>query len=69
VAEQAIRLAVVNRKVWGGNRTWVGARSQGVITSVIQSCRKQVQPVVDFLSQTLRGLSPILFPAYSSATR
>jgi transposase len=23
-AEQAIRPAVVNRKVWGGNRTWVG---------------------------------------------
>jgi hypothetical protein len=24
-AEQAIRPAVVNRKVWGGNRTWTGA--------------------------------------------
>ena len=26
--EQAIRPAVVNRKVWGGNRTWVGARAR-----------------------------------------
>jgi transposase len=28
--EQAIRPAVVNRKVWGGNRTWQGARWQGI---------------------------------------
>jgi transposase len=28
--EQAIRPAVVNRKVWGGNRTWVGAHAQEV---------------------------------------
>ena len=26
--EQAIRPVVVNRKVWGGNRTWVGARAR-----------------------------------------
>ena len=26
-AEQALRPAVVNRKVWGGNRTWAGAGS------------------------------------------
>ena len=29
-AEQAIRPAVVNRKVWGGNRTDAGAKAQGV---------------------------------------
>jgi len=28
-AEQAIRPAVVNRKVWGGNRTEAGAKAQG----------------------------------------
>ena len=32
--EQAIRPAVVNRKVWGGNRTWLGARWQSILTSV-----------------------------------
>lgn len=63
LAEQAIRLAVVNRKVWGGNRTWPGAHAQAVLTSVIQTCRKQAVVVLDFLSQSLRGLSPILFPA------
>lgn len=28
MVEQALRPAVVNRKVWGGNRTWTGARHQ-----------------------------------------
>src|SRR5262249_1821404 len=32
-AEQAIRPAVVNRKVWGGNRTEAGARAQGILSS------------------------------------
>jgi hypothetical protein len=27
-AEQAVRPAVVNRKVWGGNRTWRGATNR-----------------------------------------
>ncbi len=31
-AETGIRPAVVNRKVWGGNRTWRGARTQVRIT-------------------------------------
>src|SRR5438876_10668033 len=26
--EQALRPAIVNRKSWGGNRTWAGARPQ-----------------------------------------
>ena len=34
-----IRSAVVNRKVWGGNRTWNAAHAQGVLTSVIPTCR------------------------------
>ena len=37
-AEQAIRPGVVNRKVWGGNRTWdSGAKSQSVIMSVLRT--------------------------------
>ncbi len=28
-AEQAIRPAVVNRKVWGGNRAWLALRHRG----------------------------------------
>jgi transposase len=52
-AEQAIRPAVVNRKVWGGNRTAVGARAQGVLMSVFETCRRQTLSVVDHVSRTL----------------
>ena len=53
-AEQAIRPAVVNRKVWGGNRTANGARAQGVLMSVFETCRRQAISVVDHVSRTLR---------------
>jgi transposase len=42
-AEQAIRPAVVNRKVWGGNRTAAGAQAQGVLMSVFETCRRQTR--------------------------
>ncbi len=67
-AEQAIRPAVVNRKVWGGNWTAAGARAQGVLMSVLETCRRQALPVVDHVSRTLRGFSnrllsrPVLLP-------
>ncbi len=54
-AEQAIRPAVVNRKVWGGNQTAAGAHAQSVLMSVIETCRRQVQPALDFVSVTLRA--------------
>ena len=40
-AEQAIRPAVVTRKVCGGNRTWRGAHTQEVLASVLATCDKQ----------------------------
>jgi transposase len=67
-AEQAIRPAVVNRKVWGGNRTEAGAWAQGVLMSVIETCRRQAQSALDFVSQTLRAFGnrglpqPVLLP-------
>jgi transposase len=33
-AELAIRFGVILRKVWGGSRTWAGARAQSVMMSV-----------------------------------
>jgi transposase len=36
-AEHAIRPAVVTRKVCGGNRSWNGANSQQILTSVIRT--------------------------------
>jgi transposase len=40
-AERALRSAVVARKVWGGNRTWRGARTQEILASVLRTCRQQ----------------------------
>ena len=39
--EQAIRPAVVTRKVWGGNRTPRGALTQQTIASVLRTCHQQ----------------------------
>jgi len=54
-AELAIRFGVILRKVWGGNRTWVGARAQAVLMSVWRTCWQQGRSALDFLSQLLRG--------------
>jgi transposase len=54
-AELAIRFGVILRKVWGGSRTWAGARAQSVLMSVWRTCWQQGRSAVDFLSQLLRG--------------
>jgi transposase len=51
--EQALRPAVVNRKVWGGNRTWVGARAQEVLMSVLGTCLRRGRAPLEFVHQTL----------------
>jgi transposase len=61
-AEQAIRPAVVNRKVWGGNRTVSGAKAQGILSSVLRTCKKQGKAPLDFVSQTLRAFGNRLLP-------
>lgn len=52
-AEQAVRPAVVNRKVWGGNRTWAGARTQSILMSVFRTCVQLGRNSLDYLVQTL----------------
>jgi transposase len=52
-AEQAIRPAVVNRKVWGGNRTPDGAKAQAILMSVLRTCAQQGRDTFDFLRQVL----------------
>jgi len=61
-AEQAIRPAVVNRKVWGGNRTRAGAQAQAVLMSVWQTARRQGLAALDFVSQALRAFGNRLLP-------
>src|SRR5215467_6053777 len=50
-AELAIRFGVILRKVWGGSRTWTGARAQSVLMSVWRTCWQQGRSALDFLSQ------------------
>jgi transposase len=54
-AELAIRFGVILRKVWGGSRTWAGARAQSVLMSVWRTCWQQGRSALDFLSHLLRG--------------
>jgi transposase len=61
-AEQAVRPAVVNRKVYGGNRTAAGAQAQGVLLSVLETCRRQARSAMDHVSQTLRAVGNRLLP-------
>ena len=62
-AEQAIRFGVILRKVWGGNRTWVGARAQSVLMSVWRTCWQRGHNALDFLSQLLRRFpTPVVLP-------
>ena len=39
--EEALRPAVVTRKVWGGNRTENGAHTQEVLTSILRTSHQQ----------------------------
>jgi hypothetical protein len=41
-AEQALRPAVVTRKVCGGNRTWRGARTQQVLASILRTIQQRL---------------------------
>jgi transposase len=54
-AELAIRFGVILRKVWGGSRTWAGARAQSVLMSVWRTCWQRGRSALDFLSQLLRS--------------
>jgi len=63
LAEQALRPAVVNRKVWGGNRTPAGAGAQAILMTVLFTARKNAYSVLGYISRQLRSpqvLSPPL---------
>jgi transposase len=61
-AEQAIRPAVVNRKVWGGNRTWRGAATQGRMMSVLRTATQQGVDAIDYLAHLARAPTPDALP-------
>ena len=60
-AEQALKTPIVNRKVWGGNRTDAGGAAQAVTCSVLQTCHNKAVDVFAFLSNAFRGVLGNLF--------
>lgn len=59
--EQAIRPAVVNRKISGGNRTPAGARAQEILVSIHRTCRQREINPVDLVVRLLRAQDPEAF--------
>ncbi|MGB8848840.1 MAG: IS66 family transposase [Candidatus Acidiferrales bacterium] len=57
-AEQAIRPMVVTRKVWGGNRTSRGAHTQGILVSILQTCRQQRRSASAILQKLICATQP-----------
>jgi transposase len=60
-AEQALKTPIVNRKVWGGNRTDAGGEAQSVISSVLQTCNKKAIDLFQFIGNSFRGVLGNLF--------
>jgi transposase len=57
-AEQGIRPAVVNRKVWGGKRTDRGALAQSTMMSVIRTAAQRGVDAIDYLAARARSPDP-----------
>jgi transposase len=64
-AEQALRTPIVNRKVFGGNRTAAGCRAQEIASSTIQTCKQQKRSVFGFLRDAVCGLVQTIVGAAS----
>ncbi len=60
-AEQALKTPIVNRKVWGGNRTDAGGEAQVVTSSVLQTCQKKAIDVFTYISNAFCGVVGNLF--------
>ena len=60
--EQAIRPAVVTRKVWGGNRTPHGAETQAILASFLRTCDQQGIPSGPLIELVLRSPYLLLAP-------
>jgi transposase len=65
-AEQALRPAVVNRKVSGGNRSAYGAQTQQILSSVIQTARLRHLEARDVVVDLLRTPRPTISPTLAA---
>ena len=68
-AEHAIRPAVVNRKICGGNRTPRGARTQQILASVIRTARQRHVDLDDLFTTLLLAPRPIVPAAFHLPTQ
>jgi transposase len=59
-AEQALRPAVVTRKIWGGNRTWRGAQTQWILATTFRTCEQQGVDPDPIITEVLRSRLPRL---------
>ena len=67
-AEHAIRPAVVNRKICGGNRTPRGAQTQQILASVVRTARQRHVALNDLFTTLLRAPRPTVPSACFSPT-
>jgi hypothetical protein len=58
--------SIVNRKVWGGNRTQNGAETQAMTSSVLQTCKYKAIDAFAFVSNAFCGVFGNLFPSNPS---
>jgi len=65
-AEQALRPAVVNRKVSGGNRPARGAGTLEILSSVVQTARLRDLDPRRVLVELLRARKPIVSSALAT---
>ncbi len=65
-AEQALRPAVVNRKVSGGNRSERGAETQEILSSIVQTARLRDLDPRDVLVDLLRSPQPTVSAVLST---
>ena len=62
LGEQAIRPAVVNRKVWGGNRTNRGADAQSTLSTIVLTALQRVLDPLAWLQNLRQSPHPLLLP-------
>jgi transposase len=68
LAERVMRILVMIRKNWGGNRTEKGARTQAILTSILCTAKQQDKDVFALLVDLLRSAEPKLLDLLPAET-
>lgn len=67
-AEQAIRPAVITRKMCGGNRSPEGAETQQVLTSILRTAQQRHLDADTVITTLLHAPAPIVSPQFYPAS-